>query len=192
MKRIVPLMALLALVCVLGGCASAQNTEDGAQSGTQPPAQNETQGAALGNTQDGAKPRFGLGMVSDLSSSKDAEMAQSDITVCALTLDSTGAISDIRIDVLQSKVAFDASGKITTDLKEEQKTKMELGDAYGMGKVAEKGEWDKQARAFMDYCIGKTPEAVITGNTQADVAASCTISIDDFLRAMQKAADSAE
>ena len=79
----------------------------------------------------------GLGIVNNIGSSKnataDAEgLAQSDVTAAAVTVDSKNTIVSISFDVVQTKVKFDNTGTITTDLATEFKTKRELQDDYAM------------------------------------------------------------
>ncbi len=132
------------------------------------------------------------------SSSATAEKAgnaQLEVTTTALTLKS-GKITSCTLDSVQAKVAFDVSGKVTSDLSSEVKTKNELGSSYGMvawgGAIA---EWDAQAAAFAEYCVGKTPAEVgkiaVTESTspaEADLASSVTIAIGGFQALIQKAA----
>ena len=73
----------------------------------------------------------GLGMVNSIGSSKSATeeaagLAQADVTAASVMLDSKGTIVGISFDVVQTKVNFDATGTITTDLATEFKTKKEL------------------------------------------------------------------
>ena len=79
----------------------------------------------------------GLGMVNSIGSSKSATeeaagLAQADVTAASVMLDSKGTIVGISFDVVQTKVNFDATGTITTDLATEFKTKKELKEDYNM------------------------------------------------------------
>ena len=95
---------------------------------------------------------------------------------------------------MQAKVAFDATGTITSDLTAEILTKNELGDAYNMklygGAIA---EWNEQAASLAAYVTGKTADqvagiAVSEGKpTDADLATSVTIKIGDFQDLIAKA-----
>ena len=89
------------------------------------------------------------------SKSADAENAgnaQLDVDVTALTVNGQ-TITSCVIDSVQAKVAFDATGAVTSDLAVPVQTKNELGENYGMvawgGAIA---EWDQQAAAFA--CTG--------------------------------------
>ena len=96
----------------------------------------------------------------------------------------------------QSKVSFNTSGELTTPLDATFKTKNELGTEYGMGKVSAIGkEWNEQAAAFAAYVIGKTVDDVkgiaVTedGHAEsADLTASVTVHIVDFIDLIEKAA----
>ena len=134
----------------------------------------------------------------DSSASATAEAAgnaQLDSTVTALTL-KDGVITSCAIDAVQAKVAFDASGVVTSDVSAAVKTKNELGPDYGMvawaGAVA---EWNEQAASFAAYVTGKTAGEVMgiavdegTKPADVDLATSVTIAIGGFQALIQKAA----
>ena len=120
--------------------------------------------------------------------------AQLDATVTALTMNGE-TITSCAIDAVQAKVAFDASGAVTSDLTAPVQTKNELGESYGMvawgGAIA---EWDQQAASFAAYVTGKTAEEVSgiavdesTHPTDADLASSVTIAIGGFQALIAKA-----
>ena len=124
----------------------------------------------------------------------NAGNAQLDTTVTALTL-RDGVITSCVIDAVQAKVAFDATGAITSDTAAPVQTKNELGENYGMvawgGAIA---EWDAQAAAYASYITGKTPAEVAgiavtetTAPAEADLATSVTISIGGFQALIAKA-----
>ena len=133
----------------------------------------------------------------DSSASAEAEKAgnaQLDSTVTALTV-KDGVITSCAIDAVQAKVAFDATGAITSDVSSAVKTKNELGPDYGMvawaGAIA---EWNEQAASFAAYVTGKTADEVegiavdeSTHPTDADLASSVTIAIGGFQALIQKA-----
>ena len=129
----------------------------------------------------------------DATSDADG-LAQAYATVGALTL-SGDTITSMVIDAVQANVNFNAAGTITTDLAAAQPSKNELGADYGMGKVSSIGkEWDEQAAAFASYVTGKTvAEATGIAVTEegnagdADLAASVTIGVGDFLTLVEKA-----
>ena len=140
-----------------------------------------------------------LACTTGVSSSKSADAenagnAQLDVDVTALTL-KDGIITSCAIDAVQAKVAFDATGAVTSDLTAAVKTKNELGADYGMvawaGAIA---EWNEQAASFAAYVTGKTADEVMgiavnegTKPTEADLAASVTIAIGGFQALIAKA-----
>ncbi len=141
-----------------------------------------------------------LASINAIDSSKSASAeesgnAQLDATVTALTMNGD-TITSCAIDSVQAKVAFDASGAVTTDLTAPVQTKNELGENYGMvawgGAIA---EWNEQAASFAAYVTGKTPAEVAgiavnesTKPAEADLASSVTIAIGGFQALIAKAA----
>jgi len=105
-------------------------------------------------------------------------------------------ITSCMIDAVQANVAFDATGKITTDFTAPVLTKNEKGADYGMvawgGAIA---EWNEQAASFAKYATGKTISEVVgivvdeSGKTtDADLLSSVTIKIGDFKTLFEKLA----
>ena len=82
----------------------------------------------------------------------------------------------------------------------EQKTKNQLGDAYGMKKASKIGkEWNEQAASFADYVIGKTVSQVkgiavdeAEHPTGSDLTSSVTMSVGGLIGAIEKAAAGAK
>ncbi len=150
----------------------------------------------------------GLYAVGSLSSSASAGeedgLAQTDVTIVAVTVDENGVIADCVIDAVQAKVNFDGQGQLLTDLSAPVLSKNELGADYGMGPVsASMGgigkEWNEQAQALADYVVGKTADEVLgiavdeaTKPADADLAASVTISIGGFQQAIAQAVNRAQ
>ena len=136
--------------------------------------------------------KVGLGIVSTLS-----DDGQVNTTMAALGLDKDGKIAYIDIDVAQSTPGGDEKSQL-------DKTKKERGADYAMKEASPiKKEWNEQAEAFEAWAKGKTPDEVAKVETMdfhggkaakegTDLAAGCTITIDEFLEAVAKAASSAE
>lgn len=133
--------------------------------------------------------KAGLGVVSTW---KDGQVNS---TIVALGLDAAGKIAYIDLDVAQSTP--DDAEKAKTETKEELTTRYGMKDFSPIGK-----EWFEQAEAFEAWCLEKTPAEVAAMETMdfhggkapktgTDLAASCTIVIDDFLAAVAKAAANA-
>ena len=133
---------------------------------------------------------------SSTSATAEAEgLAQLDANIAVVTR-KDGVITSCIIDAVQAKIAFDATGAITTDLTAPVATKNELGENYGMvawgGAIA---EWNEQAASFASYVTGKTAAEVagiaVTETTKpadgTDLASSVTIAIGGFMALIAKA-----
>jgi len=130
---------------------------------------------------------------STAATAEAAGNAQLNLDAVALTV-KDGVITSCALDSLQGKVAFDASGAITSDLSAPMQTKNQLGEAYGMKAYAgAKYEWNEQAANFAAYVTGKTAAdvagiAVSEGKpSDADLSASVTIAIGGFQGLIEKA-----
>ncbi len=152
--------------------------------------------------------KTGLGTVISISKSKGVAatdgtsqeaLGEADITMVAVTVDSAGKIVGVYIDAAQQKVNFSAQGQLTTDVSAVQKTKVELGDNYGMKKASGIGkEWYEQAAALGSWMLGKTAQEVLSMKTkqggdhpgvpdEADLTSSVTISVTEIIAAFNKA-----
>ena len=139
---------------------------------------------------------LGMGIVVDIDSSITTR-AHVVSTVATVVMDTTGKIILCRIDVADNKMYTDAIDPADYNFR----SKMELGDEYGMGSYGPSGiEWYKQAQAFENYVVGMTAEDVANIKTQkpegsgsiisaddALLSAGCTIDISDFIEAVKKA-----
>lgn len=151
--------------------------------------------------------KLGYGIVTNISKSKDAAadadgQAQAYSTYTIASFGSDGKITSCAIDASQVNVMFNATGKLTSDVKSTDfKTKDQLGEAYGMKKASGIGkEWNEQAASFAQYAVGKTVKD-ITGlaidekegaPTDADLKASVTIGIGAFQKGIAKAETNAK
>ena len=179
MNKLVKVLAASALVAtVLVGCGKKDDTAGGSTAAKYA--------------------KVGLGIVSSLN-----DEGQVNSTMAAIGLDADGKIQYIDIDVAQSTPTGDEKTALT-------KTKKERGTDYGMketsaknGKIKDGGEWDEQAKAFEDYCKGKTLDDVAKMDLEdyhggkapkagTDLASKCTITVDDFLAAVAKAGANAQ
>lgn len=145
------------------------------------------------------KVKTGLAVITELAKSTDAGakpgLAQIDSTVVAVTVDGKGRIVKCVIEAVQSKINFDASGKLLTPKDTLFLTKTELGEGYGMKKASKIGkEWNEQAAALAKYVTGKTVNeikniAVDAGKhpTGSDLKTSVTMSIGGYIEAIEKA-----
>lgn len=135
------------------------------------------------------------------STSADAENtgnAQLNVDAAAITMNGE-IITSCAIDSVQAKVAFDTTGTVTSNITAPVRTKIELGDEYGMkakdGGWGAQFEWYEQAASFCAYVTGKTAADVAgiaidegTKPTDADLATSVTIAIGGFQALIAKAA----
>ncbi len=158
--------------------------------------------AGCGSTAD---VKTGLGTVISIAKSASATAdaagkAQADVVMAAVTVDKDGKILKVTIDTAQVAIPFDATGAITADLAKEYMTKVELGDDYGMKKASTIGkEWYEEIAALEAWMVGKTIEQVkaIGVNadgevTEADLISSVTVSVGDYIKAVEKAVTNAK
>lgn len=149
--------------------------------------------------------KTGLSVINSLEKSAGAAadtegLAEVDSFIVAVLVGSDGKITDCKIDASQAKMNFSAEGKLTTDVSTVFKSKQELGTEYGMKDYSDIGkEWNEQADAFAAYVIGKTVNDVkgIAVSAEgvaadADLAASITVHIGDFIEGVEKAVANAK
>ncbi|MGN0158997.1 MAG: FMN-binding protein [Brotaphodocola sp.] len=146
--------------------------------------------------------RTGLATIHSMAKSKDAGekdgSAQVDSIAVAVVIDQEGRVLNCKLDMAQNKMAFTADGKVI--MKDDFKTKKELGDDYGMRSASAIGkEWYEQAEAFEQYVTGKTAKEIagIAVNesmkpTDTDLTSGVTVSIGDYQKAVIEAIQSAE
>jgi len=156
----------------------------------------------------------GLGTVIKISSSTSATVkddepvngrAQADVIMASVTIDEEGKIISVSIDTAQVRVAFDNEGQLVTDLNAELKTKVELGDDYGMKARSDIGkEWYEQIASLEQWMVGKTIAEVKAMKTfekdpthlfvpdEADLKTSVTITVESYIKAVEKAVANAK
>ena len=155
-----------------------------------------TNAAALG----GAKgDRVSLGVVaenasSDVTATDDKDLnAEVDLTFVALTLDADGRMTSAIGDMAEPALTVAADGGITAP--EAVRTKLELGDGYGMRGASALGkEWYEHSAGYCSYLKGKTEAeaaSIPTDGSDPDLAALCTISIDALQKAVGDAFENA-
>ena len=201
-KTISIILTLTVVMALLAGCAGKPATSQ--------PAGGQDQTAEENNTPDtetntGAPVKTGLSMVVNVSKSEDPSAegdgsAQANISLVAVTVGDDGVIDDCVIDAIQSKIGFNTAGQLTTDPATTFASKNELGEAYGLKKASSIGkEWNEQAAAMAEYAVGKTVEELkgiaVNENgapAEADLAASVTLSIGDFIAGIEDAVNNAQ
>ena len=171
MKKI---LMMLAMVLVLAGCGAANTGNSDKET------EKSYKAAVASYTTVSAK---------DVTDGKGS--AEVVTTYAAVVVDAEGVIKYVHFDTAQNKAAIDGEGKVTITAAD---TKREKGEAYGMGKRAEKGEWDVQVAHFENYLIGKNIADVLAmeldeknHSVDADVLSGCTIYVNEFLAALDKA-----
>ena len=148
---------------------------------------------------------MGLGAYTVLASvesayEEDGDAYDGNITVetttCAVVLGEGNVIKNIRFDMSQSKLGFNAKGEALVEAGKVFASKVELKENYGMVAYAKApaGEWYTQAEAFEKLCVGKTVEEVLAMEldaggklVDADAKTSCSIIVSSFMQALQLA-----
>ena len=145
--------------------------------------------------------KFGLGVYTNVSKASAATedtagQGKVAITAAAVTVDAAGKIVACVLDTADITVSYTADGKAVAN--DGFKTKYELGTAYNM--VAYGGsakEWFEQADAFETVVAGKTLDEVkaliadANKGTEEVINAGCTIMINEFVLAIEKAYNNA-
>lgn len=127
-------------------------------------------------------------------------LAQVDTVMSVTALDKDGKVVKAIIDNAQTKINFDNTGKVTSDLKANPKTKVELKADYGMIKAsAIKKEWFEQAAALGQWMEGKTIAQIKSMKTvkkddahpavpdEAELKSTVSISVQDYVAAVEEA-----
>ena len=158
---------------------------------------------SCGNTEDN-KPetlKLGLGVYSTATSTNaDGDTngkGEAVITAAVVLVDANGKIVKCVVDTADNVVAYTSEGKAIAN--ESFKTKHELGDDYGMKNpnYGSAKEWYEHVNAFCALVVGKTMTEVKAlladgGKGTSDVtSAGCTIGIEDFVLAIEKAVNNA-
>ncbi|NLJ57747.1 MAG: hypothetical protein GX339_02760 [Tissierellia bacterium] len=207
-KSLVILLVLAMSLFAFVGCAQEQTqveTPPAEEPEVEEPVQEEAkeEPASEEPLQEG-EVKTGLAVVSSIEKSRDAGendgAAQTDSIIVAVTVDKEGKIVQTVIDTAQTVIDFTNEGKIVPDLQTVYKSKQELKEDYGMGRVSTiDKEWYEQANALAEYVSGKTIEEVkgIAVDesgvpTEVDLISSVTMKINPYKEAIEKAALNAE
>ena len=185
MKKFFALMLAIALLATMTAC------------GGNKPADNGDNNAPAETVKFGSAYILNSLAATDATEDKNGQ-GSVDLTAAVITLDKDGKIVACDLDTLQIKAAYTTEGKAVANA--EFKTKGEMGDGYNM--VAYGGatqEWYKQANAFEALIAGKTVaeiKALVVADTNKGtdevVNAGCTIMINEFVSAIEKAAQNAK
>ena len=158
-------LVLVLVVSMLAGC-----TQSTPSTGETPPAENtapnENKPVENASNNDGVIAKVGLGHITSIGKSKDLDgettpVGQVDSTIAAVGFDKEGKVVNITIDTAQTKVSFDKDLQLTSDVKAENKTKVELKDGYGMVKASTIGkEWYQQIEELEKWMVGKSVDEI--------------------------------
>ncbi len=150
--------------------------------------------------------KVGLGVVTNTLRSKELEegkgmASQVDTTAAAVALDAEDKVVKAIVDVVQNKVKFDDNGKFEAELAAEDKSKLDLGDEYGMKDKSEiKKEWHEQINSFTEWMEGKTIDEINGLKVKErdpghkavpddpDLTSSVTITVEGYQAAVTEAA----
>ncbi|MDD3705470.1 MAG: hypothetical protein PHC45_05350 [Clostridiaceae bacterium] len=202
MKKTLSIVLVLVLaLSVLAGCSAP----------AAPAAPAEPAAPAVG---EGTITKLGLGHITSIAKSSDlgknAEgkevlpSGQVDTVMAAVGFDKDGKVVSITIDNAQTKVTFDAALQVTSDIKAEGKTKVELKEEYGMIKGSSIGkEWYQQADALGQWMVGKSVDEIKAMKTKSkdashpavpdvpELTSSVTITVQDYIAAVAEAYETA-
>lgn len=203
-KTLSLLLTSIMAVSVFAGCQSKTTTAANTPQATKA-ADKADNGASTGKIV-----KMGLGQNGSVKKSKDFSadkggVAQADVVVAAVGLDKDGKIASVTIDSAQTKVEYNVDGTIKTDVKTPAKSKKELGNEYGLKKGSKLGkEWFEQIEALEKWMTGKTIEQVVAIKTkpgadaahpavptEADLTSSVSISVQDYIAAVEEAVKNA-
>ena len=132
---------------------------------------------------------------SDITATDDKDVnAEVDLTVVALTLDADGRVTSAIGDMAEPALTIAADGGVTAP--DTVRSKLELGDSYGMRNASSLGkEWYEHSEGFCSYLKGKTAAEIAklpAEDSDADLAALCTIDVTELQKAAAKALEEAK
>jgi len=152
--------------------------------------------------------KLGIGHITSIAKSKDlgvdaegkevTPLGQVDTVMVAAAFDKDGTVMKVTIDSAQTKVKFDKDLQLTSDKTAEYKTKVELGDEYGMKKASSIGkEWYQEIAELEKWMIGKTVAEVKAMKVvsedgsdvpdEAELTSLVTLSVQNFIAALDEA-----
>ncbi len=197
MKKTIAIMLVLTLaLAVFAGCAAKDQTSTGTPTNNAP-----VVGEGI--------VKLGLGVITSIGKSKSLDgdvlpLGQVDSVIVAAAFDKDGKVVKVVIDNAQTKVNFDKDLQVTSDLTAAYKTKVELGDDYGMIRASTiKKEWYQQIAELEKWMVGKTMDEIKAMKVKqvddahpsvpdvAELTSLVTITIQDYIAGLQKAYDNA-
>lgn len=191
MKKWIALLLLVVMVFAACQTTSAPATEAAADNAN-----------ASAETAAGEITSLGFGRMVSLAKSREASdqagpSANANVIVAAVGFDADGKIADVKIDMVQPALAYNADGTFDGEVNTNFQSKRELGDEYGMKAASGIGkEWYEQIDELETWMVGKTVDEVtgmaVTDSNNPDVpelSSSVTISVGDFQALVQEAWD---
>jgi uncharacterized protein YuzE len=208
MKKALSILVVLMLTLslVVGCSAPAPTTTE--TPAPEPAAQEAPDASATGVVKMGIGHSTSIAKSKDLGTDKDGKevlpLGQVDTVIVAAAFDKDGKVVSVTIDNAQTKVNFDNKLQLTSDPKDEYKTKVELAGEYGMVKASTIGkEWYEQAAELEKWMIGKTLDEIKAMKTKQrdeahpavpdvpELASTVTITIQDYVGALEEAYNNA-
>lgn len=179
----------LAAALLLTGCGKANS---GSMSGSSS-ANSASSAASASQT---AAWKTGLGVLTEATDS--ARTGKITTIAAAVLLDGEGKLIDVTFDELEASISADGNGVVS--MPTDYRTKRQKGDDYPLAAVSSlKKGWTEQADAFADYLKGMTAEQITHLETDedgkskdADLLSSCTIAVDEYRCAVEKACTNAD
>ncbi|MEK4508305.1 hypothetical protein EJP82_26995 [Paenibacillus anaericanus] len=210
-KKFSILLAASLALTMLAGCSGNAKEDAAAGNSANTETKTEASNEATNNAEvaAGTITKIGLGTVTSIGKSKDKEgdtgpVGQVDTIIVAAAFDKDGKVVKVNIDNAQTKIEYSADLQLSTDVNGEFKTKVELGDEYGMKKASSIGkEWYEQAKALSDWMVGKSIDEIKAMKTtakddshpavpdEADLTSSVTVSVEGYLAGVEKAFNNA-
>ncbi|AOT72116.1 hypothetical protein [Geosporobacter ferrireducens] len=199
-KTLSVVLVLMLTFALLAGCSSPSAPATTPEPAPAPEAPSDDTGIV----------KIGLGHITTIDKSKDLgvdkdgkdvlPLGQVDTIIAAVAFDKDGKVVKVTIDNAQTKVNFDKDLQVTSDLKAEYKTKVELGDAYGMINASSiKKEWYQQIAELEKWMIGKTVDEIKAMKTVEkdashpavpdvpELTSLVTVSVEGYIAAVEEA-----
>lgn len=119
-------------------------------------------------------------------------VAQITASFALLSKDKDGYVTSAVLDEVEPVLEVKENKEMVVP-SETVKTKLEQGDSYGMKNASKIGrEWHEQSAGLAQYLKGKNAgqiQGIPANGSDPDLAAVCTISINDLMAAVSKAAE---
>lgn len=168
-KNASAMMAFLLILLVFSGCFNKGNTITKSTNTNNTKLKKNTK---IEKPFDNKIVRIGVGQRNSSASSTNftqdkGAKGQLDLIICAVGLNKDGKIVSVIMDEYTPKVLFDTNGKIITDLKLSQKSKMEESREYDKVKRSDKIlSFSKQMDLFTNWIEKKSLDQVLAMKTK--------------------------